>query len=147
MCKFLITKHYDIIKMYFFQRELYFPVFFLGETLVNVLDFKKDSGLWHGVLTVSITDYLHFVSSFQFYRLPAWLTRFSYRVSWTGSTLLVCHTLSWRLVRCPGCREFMFTKVKTSSTSVHLIVSAIWLMVSHLERNHGKISTVLCYSI
>lgn len=57
--------------MYFFQRELYFPVFFLGETLVNVLDFKKDSGLWHGVLTVSITDYLHFVSSFQFYRLPA----------------------------------------------------------------------------
>lgn len=25
---------------------------FLGETLVNVLDFKKDMGLWHGVLTV-----------------------------------------------------------------------------------------------
>lgn len=25
----------------------------LGETLVNVLDFKKDMGLWHGVLTVS----------------------------------------------------------------------------------------------
>lgn len=24
-----------------------------GETLVNVLDFKKDMGLWHGVLTVS----------------------------------------------------------------------------------------------
>lgn len=23
-----------------------------GETLVNVLDFKKDMGLWHGVLTV-----------------------------------------------------------------------------------------------
>lgn len=26
----------------------------LGETLVNVLDFKKDMGLWHGVLTVSL---------------------------------------------------------------------------------------------
>lgn len=25
-----------------------------GETLVNVLDFKKDMGLWHGVLTVSL---------------------------------------------------------------------------------------------
>lgn len=25
----------------------------LGETLVNVLDFKKDMGLWHGILTVS----------------------------------------------------------------------------------------------
>lgn len=26
----------------------------LGETLVNVLDFKKDMGLWHGVLAVSL---------------------------------------------------------------------------------------------
>lgn len=25
-----------------------------GETLVNVLDCKKDMGLWHGVLTVSL---------------------------------------------------------------------------------------------
>lgn len=27
---------------------------YAGETLVNVLDFKKDMGLWHGVLTVSV---------------------------------------------------------------------------------------------
>lgn len=26
---------------------------FPGETIVNVLDFKKDAGLWHGILTVS----------------------------------------------------------------------------------------------
>lgn len=29
-----------------------FVVSVLGETLVNVLDCKKDMGLWHGVLTV-----------------------------------------------------------------------------------------------
>lgn len=28
-----------------------------AETLVNVLDFKKDVGLWHGVLTVIILRY------------------------------------------------------------------------------------------
>lgn len=32
----------------------FFMFLFKGETLVNVLDFKKDMGLWHGVLTVSI---------------------------------------------------------------------------------------------
>lgn len=26
----------------------------LGETLVNVLDCKKDMGMWHGVLTVGL---------------------------------------------------------------------------------------------
>lgn len=26
-----------------------------AETIVNVLDFKKDVGLWHGILTVSAT--------------------------------------------------------------------------------------------
>lgn len=26
----------------------------LGETLVNVLDCKKDMGMWHGVLTVRL---------------------------------------------------------------------------------------------
>lgn len=31
----------------------------LGETLVNVLDFKKDMGLWHGVLTVSLSGGVH----------------------------------------------------------------------------------------
>lgn len=25
-----------------------------AETLTNVLDFKRDAGLWHGVLTVSV---------------------------------------------------------------------------------------------
>jgi hypothetical protein len=25
-----------------------------AETLTNVLDFKRDAGLWHGVLTVSL---------------------------------------------------------------------------------------------
>lgn len=30
--------------------------FFSGETLVNVLDCKKDMGLWHGVLTVSLNN-------------------------------------------------------------------------------------------
>ena len=30
-------------------------VCFAGETLVNVLDFKKDMGLWHGVLTVGLS--------------------------------------------------------------------------------------------
>ena len=28
-------------------------VFAAAETITNVLDFKRDSGLWHGVLTVS----------------------------------------------------------------------------------------------
>uniref|UniRef100_A0A8C1X2I4 Disco-interacting protein 2 homolog Ba n=1 Tax=Cyprinus carpio TaxID=7962 RepID=A0A8C1X2I4_CYPCA len=32
-----------------------------GETLVNVLDFKKDSGLWHGVLT-SVMNRIHTIS-------------------------------------------------------------------------------------
>ncbi|TRZ00032.1 hypothetical protein DNTS_033580 [Danionella cerebrum] len=32
-----------------------------GETLVNVLDFKKDSGLWHGVLT-SVMNRIHIIS-------------------------------------------------------------------------------------
>ncbi|XP_043939409.1 disco-interacting protein 2 homolog B isoform X2 [Protopterus annectens] len=32
-----------------------------GETLVNVLDFKKDAGLWHGVLT-SVMNKLHTIS-------------------------------------------------------------------------------------
>lgn len=27
--------------------------FYTAETIVNVLDFKKDVGLWHGILTVS----------------------------------------------------------------------------------------------
>lgn len=26
---------------------------FAGETITNVLDFKREAGLWHGVLTVS----------------------------------------------------------------------------------------------
>ena len=30
----------------------------LGETLVNVLDCKRDMGLWHGVLTVRLTTTL-----------------------------------------------------------------------------------------
>uniref|UniRef100_A0AAQ5ZA42 DMAP1-binding domain-containing protein n=1 Tax=Amphiprion ocellaris TaxID=80972 RepID=A0AAQ5ZA42_AMPOC len=34
-----------------------------GETLVNVLDFKKDMGLWHGVLTVSaVMNRIHTIS-------------------------------------------------------------------------------------
>uniref|UniRef100_A0A672L2F4 Disco-interacting protein 2 homolog B-A n=1 Tax=Sinocyclocheilus grahami TaxID=75366 RepID=A0A672L2F4_SINGR len=32
-----------------------------GETLVNVLDFKKDSGLWHGVVT-SVMNRIHTIS-------------------------------------------------------------------------------------
>lgn len=32
---------------------------FQGETLVNVLDFKKDMGLWHGVLTVSVNVWIY----------------------------------------------------------------------------------------
>lgn len=38
---------------------------FLGETLVNVLDFKKDMGLWHGVLTVSLLLFAHCVKCWQ----------------------------------------------------------------------------------
>lgn len=32
----------------------FFPV--TGETVVNVLDFKKDAGLWHGMFAVSYTE-------------------------------------------------------------------------------------------
>ena len=28
----------------------------LGETVVNVLDFKKDAGLWHGMFAVSYSE-------------------------------------------------------------------------------------------
>lgn len=36
---------------------------FSGETIVNVLDFKKDAGLWHGILTVSWA-WKHFLKHF-----------------------------------------------------------------------------------
>lgn len=29
------------------------PFSIAGETITNVLDFKREAGLWHGVLTVS----------------------------------------------------------------------------------------------
>lgn len=34
-------------------KAIFFPLL-AAETLTNVLDFKRDAGLWHGVLTVSI---------------------------------------------------------------------------------------------
>lgn len=38
------------------------PVFsILGETVVNVLDFKKDAGLWHGMFAVSDSTLRPFV--------------------------------------------------------------------------------------
>jgi hypothetical protein len=40
------------------SKELFISINFLcplsAETLTNVLDFKRDAGLWHGVLTVSV---------------------------------------------------------------------------------------------
>lgn len=35
------------------QVKLWFFFSYIAETIVNVLDFKKDVGLWHGILTVS----------------------------------------------------------------------------------------------
>lgn len=33
------------------------PIYSLsGETVVNVLDFKKDAGLWHGMFAVSYSE-------------------------------------------------------------------------------------------
>lgn len=40
-----------MISLCFFQ---FFSI--LGETVVNVLDFKKDAGLWHGMFAVSYTE-------------------------------------------------------------------------------------------
>ncbi|KAL2293777.1 hypothetical protein Nmel_018840 [Mimus melanotis] len=38
-----------------------FTFLFPGETIVNVLDFKKDAGLWHGILT-NVMNKLHTIS-------------------------------------------------------------------------------------
>uniref|UniRef100_A0A8C2DXK9 Disco-interacting protein 2 homolog Ba n=1 Tax=Cyprinus carpio TaxID=7962 RepID=A0A8C2DXK9_CYPCA len=74
-----------------------------GETLVNVLDFKKDSGLWHGVLTVNFPH------------------------------VFVC---SYR---------FMFTKVKTSSTSRVAMVKCRdlhWAMMAHRDQKDTNLSSL-----
>lgn len=55
----LLWKHHPFVAVTLNQRTSYFVWrcnemrLHAGETLVNVLDFKKDMGLWHGVLTVS----------------------------------------------------------------------------------------------
>lgn len=50
----------------------------LGETLVNVLDCKKDMGLWHGVLTV---------------RSSSHITKIPVPFFYTWSTICVCSTM------------------------------------------------------
>lgn len=48
----------------------------LGETLVNVLDCKKDMGLWHGVLAVRLnsTIYTVYVDQLTFFKSLVWST-------------------------------------------------------------------------
>lgn len=71
------------------QVWLYFCSSPLGETLVNVLDFKKDMGLWHGVLTVSLHGSMH------------WRT-YKFRKSFHGLMWCIC---IWCLLFLPGtCR-------------------------------------------
>lgn len=43
-----------VLYLFFISKNL--PTLFIctAETIVNVLDFKKDVGLWHGILTVSV---------------------------------------------------------------------------------------------
>lgn len=92
-----------------------FLFFGSGETLVNVLDCKKDMGLWHGVLTVRWTQ--QFISRlfdclcFQHSVTLALCLFVPCRVSWTESTPSRCHMLSWKPVQCPGCRGSTFIKV------------------------------------
>lgn len=43
-----------------------------AETLTNVLDFKREAGLWHGVLTVSIARKAKNCSNFLLSRVVYW---------------------------------------------------------------------------
>uniref|UniRef100_A0AAR2JHB6 DMAP1-binding domain-containing protein n=1 Tax=Pygocentrus nattereri TaxID=42514 RepID=A0AAR2JHB6_PYGNA len=50
-----------VSQQYFISLCVFVCLCILAETLVNVLDFKKDVGLWHGILT-SVLNMLHVVS-------------------------------------------------------------------------------------
>lgn len=53
-----------VLYLFFINKNLSTLFVCTAETIVNVLDFKKDVGLWHGILTVSVklgpaVSYLH----------------------------------------------------------------------------------------
>uniref|UniRef100_A0A3B4D4K9 DMAP1-binding domain-containing protein n=1 Tax=Pygocentrus nattereri TaxID=42514 RepID=A0A3B4D4K9_PYGNA len=69
-----------------------------GETLVNVLDFKKDMGLWHGVLT-SVMNRIHTISvpySVMKACPLSWVQRVN--VSKARVALVKCRDLHWAMM-------------------------------------------------
>lgn len=55
--------------------KFYFILFFysvIGETLVNVLDCKKDMGLWHGVLTVRLNATIYYYLIYNYLTFHLW---------------------------------------------------------------------------
>uniref|UniRef100_A0A671M297 Disco-interacting protein 2 homolog Bb n=1 Tax=Sinocyclocheilus anshuiensis TaxID=1608454 RepID=A0A671M297_9TELE len=88
-----------------------------GETLVNVLDFKKDMGLWHGVLT-SIMNRIHTIS------VPyavmkacpqSWVQRV--HIHKARVALVKCRDLHWAMMAHREQRD-------TSLASLHMLIVA-----------------------
>uniref|UniRef100_A0A673YHT3 Disco-interacting protein 2 homolog B-A-like n=1 Tax=Salmo trutta TaxID=8032 RepID=A0A673YHT3_SALTR len=88
-----------------------------GETLVNVLDFKKDMGLWHGVLT-SVMNRIHTIS------VPyavmkacplSWVQRV--HIHKARVALVKCRDLHWAMMAHREQRD-------TSLASLHMLIVA-----------------------
>ncbi|CDQ99494.1 unnamed protein product [Oncorhynchus mykiss] len=88
-----------------------------GETLVNVLDFKKDMGLWHGVLT-SVMNRIHTIS------VPyavmkacplSWVQRV--HIHKARVALVKCRDLHWAMMAHREQRD-------TSLESLHMLIVA-----------------------
>uniref|UniRef100_A0A4W5R4W1 Disco-interacting protein 2 homolog Bb n=1 Tax=Hucho hucho TaxID=62062 RepID=A0A4W5R4W1_9TELE len=88
-----------------------------GETLVNVLDFKKDMGLWHGVLT-SVMNRIHTIS------VPyavmkacplSWVQRV--HIHKVRVALVKCRDLHWAMMAHREQRD-------TSLASLHMLIVA-----------------------
>ncbi|XP_023646418.1 disco-interacting protein 2 homolog B-A isoform X1 [Paramormyrops kingsleyae] len=83
-----------------------------GETLINVLDFKKDMGLWHGVLT-SVMNRIHAVS------VPyavmkacplSWVQRV--HIHKAGVALVKCRDLHWAMMAHREQREISLASLR-----------------------------------
>ncbi|XP_062893521.1 disco-interacting protein 2 homolog B-like isoform X2 [Mobula hypostoma] len=83
-----------------------------GETVVNVLDFKKDVGLWHGVLT-SLINKIHTISV-PYAAMKAspltWVQRVAAHKAKVA--LVKCRDLHWAMVAQPEHRDFSLSSLR-----------------------------------
>uniref|UniRef100_A0AAY5EV44 DMAP1-binding domain-containing protein n=1 Tax=Electrophorus electricus TaxID=8005 RepID=A0AAY5EV44_ELEEL len=103
-----------------------------GETLVNVLDFKKDMGLWHGVLT-SIMNRIHTIS------VPyavmkacplSWVQRVHINKG-TRVALVKCRDLHWAMMAHKEQRDISLASLRSWEKKNHLHIDTLQKKIAY----------------